>query len=313
MKTLGLQRLFAMGDSLQYMAMISLSHLLGMERIKSLHRHLQVPLNARSIQTLTCSDGYKIELAFYRSNHLWPILAGNVSDANIQDDRRKASKARIAQEHDLKYDKKPVEYFICNAPLHALYPDEKGNCPWVYDYLANTAPTLLWTGVGAHLHFGRIFLEGLNHFEGFLRQHQRPHDLVLLRTLHPGHSGCGDVMDPYRSFQSYLVQGQTKQYDWHKFAYYNQMMEERAWKISRDVEWKGAAIDIHDIYWMTALRKDGHPSRKDCLHYLLPGPSDWWSHTLSSRLRDLADAKERLTKGISATVPENISQHQTQL
>jgi hypothetical protein len=92
------------------------------------------------------------------------------------------------------------------------------------------------------------------------------------------------------------------------------MMEERAWKIFRDVERKGAAIeDIPDIYWMAALHKDGHPSSKDCLiHYLLPGPSDWWSRTLISRLRDLAGVEGRGETVVQATVLlANISKHQS--
>ena len=60
-------------------------------------------------------------------------------------------------------------------------------------------------------------------------------------------------------------------------------MEKLAWR-SRH---KGAAVvDIQDVYWTTALRKDGHPSRDDCLHYYLPGSPDWWVHSLYSMIED---------------------------
>ncbi|KAL7538462.1 hypothetical protein ACHAXR_008572 [Thalassiosira sp. AJA248-18] len=40
---------------------------------------------------------------------------------------------------------------------------------------------------------------------------------------------------------------------------------------------------------MTILRPDGHRTpNKDCLHYLLPGPVDWWNHLLFSNLLELS-------------------------
>ena len=72
--------------------------------------------------------------------------------------------------------------------------------------------------------------------------------------------------------------GKDRWFGWEKHALYNQRLEAEVIKIKRDEFWIGPQVDLFDIYWMTALRRDGHPSEKDCLHYLLPGPPDWWNH-----------------------------------
>ena len=53
---------------------------------------------------------------------------------------------------------------------------------------------------------------------------------------------------------------------------------------------------ILDVVPMTILRPDGHISgpqkcstckNDDCLHYMLPGPTDWWNHLMYSNLISL--------------------------
>lgn len=298
MQKLGFRRLFALGDSLQYMAMIAFSHLLTLDggKVRPLHRHLDKGNNMTSKQTVRCSATFSVELEFHRHNTLWPIY-GNLNDVNasvvvfgknasldIQARRREASKRRIAS--DLKGDKKPWEYFNC---WQDTMPDEAGNCPWFYDYVNNPVPTLLWTGVGSHVHQEDIFQESLDNFEKFFLQTQRnrTNDMVLFRTLHPGHLDCAQATEPFKTFRAFLSSGRTTRFDWHKFVHYNQVVQDFCWR-RRQKRTSGIQVGIHDIYWMTALRRDGHPSAKDCLHYLLAGPPDWWIHTLYSQLLDLA-------------------------
>jgi hypothetical protein len=133
-----------------------------------------------------------------------------------------------------------------------------------------------------------MFSESLNNFGDFLRRYKRPNDMVMLRTLNAGHANCEKFINPFYSFQDYLEQGQTTLFDWNLYVKYNRLIEEQVWRISRDANWTGAKVSMHDIYWMTALRRDGHPTKTDCLHYLLPGAPDWWIHTLYSQLKDLA-------------------------
>ena len=42
-----------------------------------------------------------------------------------------------------------------------------------------------------------------------------------------------------------------------------------------------------NVFNMTVLRRDGHVGGTDCLHYIVPGPTDWWVHSLYSQLQDL--------------------------
>ena len=51
-------------------------------------------------------------------------------------------------------------------------------------------------------------------------------------------------------------------------------------------EWGTQTQTMHviDVYNMTALRSDGHV---DGLHYMLPGPVDWWNHLFFTYLKEL--------------------------
>jgi hypothetical protein len=126
-----------------------------------------------------------------------------------------------------------------------------------------------------------------------LKLHPRPNDIVWLRTVLTGHEDCKSVstpVDPLANFQEYreIYRGKNRIYGWDLFENYNQIMEAEVIKIGRDKSWNGAKFELFDIYWMTALRRDGHPTPKDCLHYVLPGPTDWWSHLFYSNLNGLA-------------------------
>jgi len=66
-------------------------------------------------------------------------------------------------------------------------------------------------------------------------------------------------------------------------------------------------IELLDVYPMTVQRPDGHVSSgecedcpgitdRDCLHYFLPGPPDWWNHLLYSHLLELT-LKENQMQG----------------
>lgn len=112
-----------------------------------------------------------------------------------------------------------------------------------------------------------------------------------------GHENCTDEkkpVDPLTSFQEFRDiyhdgKGTDRWYGWNLFDNYNQCMEAEVVKINRDRSWNGPKFELLDVYWMTALRRDGHPSNVDCLHYLLPGPPDWWNHLFYSNLREFAN------------------------
>ena len=282
MQRLGFSRLFILGDSLQFMAAIALFRQLGYhDDNMTIHDHMKLTHRMRSSQTLTCSSSFSIEIIFHRYNHLWPNYATDTSGYGNQEAQNKAARRFVRGQ---KYDAKVFEYFQCIGGItNRIYPDEQGYCPWVHDYLNSTRKTLFWANAGAHFHHLDFFTKSVEYFEGFLRNSSRPDDWFILRTLHPGHDKCEDEIEPYVSFQEYRRKGFTNKFDWNLFVNYNRQMEELAWRSRR----QGAAVvDIQDVYWTTALRKDGHPSRDDCLHYYLPGPPDWWVHSLYSMIED---------------------------
>ena len=150
------------------------------------------------------------------------------------------------------------------------------------------------SGVGAHFHDMYYFQSSMRRFFDFLRTHERPNDIVWLRTVLTGHENCDDEtnpVDPLDNFQEYRERYRTptRWHDWEQFELFNQYMEWEVIKVGRDKLWPSARIELFDIYWMTVLRRDGHPSKEDCLHYLLPGPPDWWNHLFYSNLKDYKD------------------------
>jgi hypothetical protein len=85
-------------------------------------------------------------------------------------------------------------------------------------------------------------------------------------------------------------------YNWDLFQYYNahtkkvvkDWNERQWWNVTSVISYK-PIMHVLDVYNMTALRRDGHSATgKDCLHYHLPGPVDWWNHLLFAYLEELS-------------------------
>jgi hypothetical protein len=54
-----------------------------------------------------------------------------------------------------------------------------------------------------------------------------------------------------------------------------------------------------NVYNSSILQLDRHIGCGDCLHYYLPGPTDWWAHFFYSAVRDLAnDVNRRNTSAL---------------
>ena len=280
MKALDIRRMFVLGDSLQFMSMISFFHLLGFEtdhpHTKELHNHLKPRSAMKSHTTLECPS-FSIDIVFYRVNHYTPLLGKNATTGRNQTQRAQDFMERAKEDEEIN----SKEYFVCYGIRKPLWPDEEGNCPWVHDYLSNPVRTLVLTGVGAHFHSLKAYKESLDQFMDLLQKNPRPNDIIWFRTTNPGHDGTFNQSELFESYQAYKEQAWTTKYNWDLFVQYNKYTEEQVFR-------KGPQMALLDIYWMTALRKDGHPSVKDGLHYLLPGPPDWWNHLLYSNLHELA-------------------------
>jgi len=297
--SLNMTRILVLGDSMEFMRLKSFYNLLGLP--DTTDHHLRPRFQMRHEHVLSCPNNdntndnspTNIPIIFYRVNHLQPLLAENYTadpSLPLPEIRRLQATERWARE--FQGDKKVWEYFVCYGVRQAVYPDEDGHCPWVKEYLASQGKTMLISAVGPHFHHLSAFREMMDRFMTLFRQHPRPQDLVWFRTVSPGHVGCGDLISPTAplsslgSFQK--LYAHATQYDWDQFIQYNQHMEAQVLKAQDDPTWKGPSMDLLDIYWTMALRHDGHPSSIDCMHYLLPGPPDWWNHLFYSNLVDLA-------------------------
>jgi hypothetical protein len=152
---------------------------------------------------------------------------------------------------------------------------------------------------GAHYHSMDSYTHDFDQLLEWLEhQYHRPHDLVFFRTTVPGHTNCqprnprtfdfqhGTREHPLASIADYQS---SNRHDWNLFQEYNDYSLKRVQDRSKKVI---VPIHILDVYNMTVLRRDGHGGGPDCLHYVEPGPIDWWNHLLFTYLKDLSAAKE---------------------
>lgn len=184
--------------------------------------------------------------------------------------------------------------------------DEVKNChnycyPWKQGYMESNARTILVVNTGAHLNNRDLFEAAIPRFIRDFDSLDRPNDIVLMRTLVPGHKQCGRPgLKPFQTFEEYLmdVKGQGDRvkdtYNWDVFSSYNDYMAQQL--MQRRAGPRQARMELLDVFPMTVLRADGHVAdefkapqarRTDCLHYNLPGPIDWWTHLLFNNLSDI--------------------------
>eukprot|EP00548_Thalassiothrix_antarctica_P006698 CAMPEP_0194136762 /NCGR_PEP_ID=MMETSP0152-20130528/6761_1 /TAXON_ID=1049557 /ORGANISM="Thalassiothrix antarctica, Strain L6-D1" /LENGTH=746 /DNA_ID=CAMNT_0038833555 /DNA_START=411 /DNA_END=2651 /DNA_ORIENTATION=+ len=195
--------------------------------------------------------------------------------------------------------------------------EESKNCntycfPWTEEYQADKRRTIVIFNAGSHIHEEHQFKDTINRFINVFDSFNRIQDVVLFRTLVPGHWGCDrSGLRPFSSFSEYKSDAesnpnpQERIYAWNKFEAYNdyaiRVLNRRRFAVRDDSP--QALMEVLDVYPMTTLRPDGHCSDEfraptlvgiDCLHYTLPGPIDWWTHMAFSHLQDIAIAEEYL-------------------
>jgi hypothetical protein len=136
--------------------------------------------------------------------------------------------------------------------------------PWVYEYLSSMAPTLLVLNTGLHFHNLTYYKQHFDHIVQRINSSAfqvRTQDIVAYRTSVPGHTSCSQ---------------NTKPYNWNAVKDFNTYTKQ----ILADTK-----VLVLDVFPITPLRPDGHKNPpKDCLHYSLPGPPDWWNHLLITQL-----------------------------
>ena len=88
---------------------------------------------------------------------------------------------------------------------------------------------------------------------------------VYWRIMVPGHENCGKCITPGSA--------DNKIYDWHLFAEQTREMINILCAVLPQLR-------IIDAEMLSRKRRDRHNSAKDCIHYCLPGPVDWWNQAL---------------------------------
>ena len=196
--------------------------------------------------------------------------------------------------------------------------ERKSNCdsfcyPWTKEYLADKKRTILIVNAGAHIHRLESYQAAIDRFIQVFDGLNRANDIVLFRSLVPGHWECGRKgLKPFQDFEEYFKDAQDhpnpneEVYTWSKFRLYNdyavRALEKRRFRPSERPQ---ALMEVVDVFPMTVLRPDGHCSDEfrppsylanDCLHYTLPGPIDWWTHLAFSHLLDVATAESYLAR-----------------
>ena len=167
--------------------------------------------------------------------------------------------------------------------------------PWIRNYAEySSRNTLLITNVGTHVHDIDLFRVYIDSFFDMLDKVRKPNDVIMFRTTPPGHENCQDAtVAPLRNYDEFVQKHFISDFkSYHLFPTYNKLSEERV----RD----RPGIYMLDVVPMTILRPDGHTSgpqkcltckADDCLHYTLPGPTDWWNHLMFSNLISLATSR----------------------
>jgi len=190
--------------------------------------------------------------------------------------------------------------------------------PWVDRYTDFEGTTLLIVNTGAHYQTHHQFQFALREFVKKIDSLERYWDIMLYRTSSPGHSDCEEKpITPFANYGEY-ANTITDEYSWEKFVGYNdyavKYIDERNRGDARGYNPNGSGVspagditllkqpdrmkmEVLDVYPTTVLRRDGHVSGetcegcqshaiRDCMHYFLPGPVDWWNHLMFSYIMD---------------------------
>jgi GDSL/SGNH-like Acyl-Esterase family found in Pmr5 and Cas1p len=180
--------------------------------------------------------------------------------------------------------------------------------PWTKAYKEDIRRTIMVFNVGTHMKDFDKYSAAIDRFVNVFDALKRNNDIVIFRTLLPGHLDCSRPgLAPYPSFNEYKADVENYQggiNEWNKFSEFNDYAI-RKLDYRRFDPTPQALMEVLDVVPMTILRPDGHCSDEfrpssyldsDCTHYNLPGPLDWWSHLMFNHIRDIAAAEKELLR-----------------
>jgi len=149
---------------------------------------------------------------------------------------------------------------------------------WLQRYMSSQERTLFVANTGAHTTGAEVFQRDFDAFVDLMDTIRHGNDIVFFRTTVPGHVHCGNHHIPLSNHSQFEA---TSQLSWNKFELYNEYARQR---VRNNSDWFELNVNP-----MTVLRPDGHRPPRDCLHYMLPGPPDWWNHLMYSNLVDIQE------------------------
>eukprot|EP00980_Cylindrotheca_fusiformis_P011484 scaffold2663_cov73-Cylindrotheca_fusiformis.AAC.6 len=306
MMALNIRRIIFVGDSLAMSQRDSLFKLMKIPKPKG--RHIECP-------TTTSTDPYFIKFRFFRENLGPNYNIQNTSTSSVMDEYNNNS-TTTTRNKKKKYDRMQAgpEIAFCNGePM--LNNSNNNYCSWHIEYNAHPEEkTLLVLNQGAHFHSMETFSNSIDEFvKNFNNNNnnannnnktmpqQQQHssgDIIIFRSTVPGHWDCFNKYKPpidvlNMTHDKFLDRYSTTKYDWNLFdTYYNpyakRTLEHNLVALSSP---RKQDITFHylNVYNMTILRTDEHVSEKDCLHYVSPGPVDFWNHLMLTNLADMVE------------------------
>jgi hypothetical protein len=172
----------------------------------------------------------------------------------------------------------------------------------------NPNRTAIVANIGTWMQSMEEYQEGFDSLLSWLDSFHPTKIIAFYRETIPGHPGCkphgetGQEKDydwihpvheePHANYESFARLNTTYNYD--LFEAFNGYSRKKIQKRSDD------NVTIHwlNVYNSSVLRRDGHIGCGDCLHYYLPGPTDWWAHFFYTAVRDLVPVTSTTTTSI---------------
>ena len=186
------------------------------------------------------------------------------------------------------------------------------------DFFKRQGRKLSVWNIGAHYHKNSDYEEDIEQLVTWIEELHDVNDLTFFRTTTSGHLGCHPRSPKSTNFSEYRVAPlanysefrPTAKWEWDMFDGYNNLTKEllKQKQKMRLRQSEDSTLDEHvnettvtvkllDVVNMTVLRQDGHSGGMDCLHYVSPGPIDWWNHLLYTHLLMIQEMEENFHGG----------------
>jgi len=179
--------------------------------------------------------------------------------------------------------------------------DWKVSKPWT-PYYERNKPELLVLNLGMHIHSDPFFDLLLGETISYLEKSReaagregRRAPRIVWRTTAAGHPECWKEGGEGGREEGVVYEGVYKErYTWHLIDGMNRRMEGRVREVLGEggVEDEGGregGVMVMKLHEVSKERRDGHLAGegKDCLHYHLPGPPDWWTRVFMEVLDEV--------------------------